>query len=515
MKKIMAGLLAFAFLACVGTLAFAAGDEGAGLVIYRDVDIEFSFYSIMNLSDDAISSPEATYSYTLTPVTVDSNDSETIYGVTTSTGVMPEIAGEMGQASTQVESLEETLIFTAMDYASTDSTVTKFAQFSFSATFDDAGVYHYLITEEKDSSSNSYITDDPNTTRDVYLVIGWADVTENENPYLELKSVLMYDSTYTQAHSEAESDAQNTNESAAGEAIAVDKSTGFTHSYGVVPTITADENGYTCTPGVAGSQGQDFHIGALSFFGDLASANNDMYVTVTIDLPDGYIVKLTTNFNYPDYVYQWETYYYVLNGKLYEAYQTSENIYGYYTWETSFRLNSYTSYTFYSVGAEATFTVTMTDDYKNYYESEGYTVYARAYQWGDDETANVESTYTDAPTATGTDAAIVNDKSDNSSIAFAAQGGSWSQLTSASADQDPYIYAYDGTTWYQDNGGISFAIVRGNGIGQGDDEGITYTPFTNTGINLEIIPFACMALFATACITLRIARKSHKKRGST
>ncbi len=311
MKKVLSILMALALVFSMFTVcASAEGDDAAGLV---DIVDSVVISSILNLSDDAVSAPSLSYTYTLT------DGEQHTYSSVDATNVVI----FAGDADVEASTTEETVTYAVTDYATTDHTVTKTIEISFlSSAYTVAGVYHYVLTETTDSTLSTLVND-ADSTRDIYVTV----LTDAEGELYVSKVIMtteqLSDTTYA-------------------------KSSSYTHSYGIDP----DE----ANPGTPGSESTDFIVSEYTF-GTLANKDQLFDFDITTTAEAGTVYKTST-----------EDQYIIVgsDGVLYIADQKTDEETGVISYEaTTFTLEvalaDGDTFTILSVGADESFTVTISE----------------------------------------------------------------------------------------------------------------------------------------------------------
>ncbi len=246
MKKVLSILMALALVFSMFTVCASAAEE-------TEIVDSVVISSILNLSDDAVSAPSLTYTYTLT------DGEQHTYTTIDDTSVVI----FAGDADVEASTTEETVTYAVTDYATTDHTVTKTIEISFlSSAYTVAGVYHYVLTESTESELSTLVND-ADSTRDIYVT-----VLTDANDELYVSKVIMTtemlsDTTYA-------------------------KSSSYTHSYGIDP----DE----ANPGDPGSESTDFIVSEYTF-GTLANKSQEFDFDITTTAEEG-TVYLTSEGTY-------------------------------------------------------------------------------------------------------------------------------------------------------------------------------------------------------------------------
>lgn len=469
LKRLIAGVVSAAMMLSIGsTLAFAVdGDYETG----EFVDT-VTVNSIMNLSEDAVSAPNVTYTYTLTagdPETYTETDAEK--GTTTSFGIY---AGELNGVTITSDtddtasittgdsastSIKTTVSFYNTDYA-TDNTVEKELEIDFSALVEGAdalpaGMYHYVLTESTDSTLDTLVNDST-TTRHIYVTI-----LNNANGGVYISYTKMVDASYVD------------------DEVTALKSDSYEHSYGIY-----NDDGTTPTdPGEAGGTGAVFIVTDTAF-GTYADHSKDFTFSIVattgaatdgetyisegsvFKLSDGTYIMIGTNgvayvADYDENPEEGEEPYTITTSTAYQYLSSAEN------------------FSILGVADGMTFTVTITDP-----TDDGYSFYARL--------AEVDYSYTTAD-----------------------EMNAWAEAYTYTATFGENTIE-DATV---DVEGIDFATVRGADVidetdpTADDDKGIEYTSggYPDTGVILEFAPFVLMVLAAGAFIGFRVYTTIKKK----
>ncbi len=246
MKKVLSILMALALVFSMFTVCASAAEE-------TEIVDSVVISSILNLSDDAVSAPSLTYTYTLTD-----GEQHTYTSVDDTSVVI-----FAGDADVEASTTEETVTYAVTDYATTDHTVTKTIEISFlSSAYTVAGVYHYVLTESTESELSTLVND-ADSTRDIYVT-----VLTDANDELYVSKVIMTtemlsDTTYS-------------------------KSSSYTHSYGIDPDGS--------NPGTPGSESTDFIVSEYTF-GTLANKSQEFDFDITTTAEEG-TVYLTSEGTY-------------------------------------------------------------------------------------------------------------------------------------------------------------------------------------------------------------------------
>ncbi len=514
MKKFLAIFIAVIMLFSMCAIAVSAEDE---TVEYTQ---QVTFNSVMNLGSDAISGPNATYTYTLT---AGAATTYVAYADTES-----EITEESEKTTTNVaagvmptEGTVQTAEFTVNDYADSKCQIVKSVTFDFStADYTEPGLYSYVVTETSEDDE-AYVND---TYATIIVIV---KIIDGEYVATEF---MMFDGSYSSFN--------NTQ----------DKSAGF-------------YNGYGSGSLAAGFTSSNFVITDTAL-GDMASKSKDfLFTTVTSDVATGTVFKVKNADGTIEYIIQ------TADGLMYADYSSTEGTYTSNDNAFTFELHDGEEYIIYAVTEGMSFTVTIEDE-----SYDGYSFYARGYGL----TALIDGSdayftdqyYINEFTALGyeqgVDFELVYDEDTNEFIgvspvdggAFGSSGESimadiegldtnatatWSatlnQVEGAVADgeyHEGYINSWNelssytvtvtafnvlqlGDTSDLENMetfdvGIDFATVKGEELGEEpDDVGITYDEeLPTTGIILEIAPYALMVLLAAAFVVLR-AMSARKK----
>lgn len=496
LKRILAGMLSAAMIFSVGsTLAFAEDEndnESDVTTETTETAQSFTFNSVMYLSDDGISAPTVTYTYTLKAGDVSEDlSSITFNGIAPVDGTLVESTSMTGET---LITDTATASFSAKDYAAAgeDKQVSKAVTFDLdSIDYYAPGVYYYTITE---TSTNT--TDSP--------VVGLIDPTTNVR-YLFV--VVAYDANYNLGVSQTWLYDSISN-------LNTEKNEEFQHYYGVAPDDTAN------------AEGEDFIVTDIAK-GNLADTYKKFDFTITTDNIADYTILAVDFPGVSDEMgnsdtsvdYEAAGYIVIYNGKSYEAFyndssDTNRDTSGDYWYvydsssakiklefsdtnsdpltqktlsEYTISMSSYNQFSILSVIDGMKFTITIEDPSD---PDEGYAFWVRAYQDAsyigklDESNAWVAGSY----------------DADNTSTWVA-----WS-LLNLDSGTNTYSHSAIVDTSNSKFEGIDFATVRGADDSD-DDYGITYSAFTNTGVILEFAPFALMALAAGAAITLRVAKR--------
>lgn len=470
LKRLIAGVLSAAMMLSIGsTLAFAA----VGNVAYDD-DTGMTFDSVMNLSKDAVSAPNVTYTYTLTGldnVTAYTDNDATSYNFVNSSTFVP-------------STTEQTAVFSILDYATSTNTVTKTVTFDFkTVNYTEPGVYVYQIEEAADVTMDT-LYNESNQTRYVYVTVKNDDAT---GATVSVTNILMTTAGIDSIIVSDDGKVTTTTE----------KSDGYTHSYGVEPTVTPDEDedpedededeDDTVEPGEPGGTStlQGYAISFVTM-GDMANANKDFTFTPTVatGVADGTIFKVGTN-SYVIYsdgstgnvkvdedVVAEGLYFITLSttttGATYIIITDDDTDSGYS--EFTFTLSDDKEYIIYGVTDGMSFTTTISDA-----ASDGYSFYSRAYE------DVVGTEWNESDNHTGTADATFNTTEGS---AFVAVRGADDTLNRDGTDEDDKI---------------------------DDDDGIKYTSaFPETGVVLDLLPYVVMVALAGAFIAFRVVKSARK-----
>lgn len=574
MKKFLAIILSIVMLLSMGIVgfsAFAADEEDAAYIL--------TFNSTMNLSSNAISAPNVTYTYTLS----NGDDGYYVYDNVNNTEafLFPEdiddfdleadyLISDYGDSDDEydIEDYDVTSIiagddadniavqtaeFTTGDYANEDHYVEETVTFDLSSlSFDDVGLYHYYLTETTTDEVTGL--QEWFTVRELYITVK----NDGDDGFV-ISNIAMYTRIATDW-------TVNEVDHAFYQSV---KNSGFYHAYGIGGTDefevvdrndggTQEEIGWALDEllnkslSEAGLYGQDFVV-SLTAFGDMASTSKEFtFATVSANVDEGAVFEVVDGDGASQYIIQGE------DNKFYYATQyknsDSDTEYGYSNLNNdvfTLDLSDGQEYTILSVVEGMAFTVTISDS-----EFAGYSYYYRDYDNPDEDNAffyvedqsgsftityNIDEydgdVFTWESTITGYDDFTVPEAeraysvfeywvdddgseyyvgeeysvSDNLNLTAVFTQIEWQSGSSYTQTIDD-VYAdsfFEDTeliVYSTNNEGIDFAVVNGEDLDEDDDSdaGITYIEaIANTGVILEIAPYALMVLLAAAFVVLR------------
>lgn len=488
LKRLIAGVLSAAMLLSVSsTLAFAnsvtVGDVVDDDTTYANASMTFD--SVMYLSDDAISAPNVTYTYTLIAGAI---------GAYTSNETTTKIyAGVLTDITTSA-----TAEFTTSDYATAEHTVTKEVTFDFSSLLTnvtEAGIYHYVITETiKDddvtAATAAIIKNESDQTRNVYVYVEYELNTDGKTYDLVISQIIMTTDAIVGADDgevtyddDAETDGLTDQNK---------KSEGFNHSYGT----STDPNDPEEEPEDPDTFTSETFIVTDIAKGTMANRSKDFTFTLSATVIEaGSVLKYTDEDGGEGYLIMGSS------GEFYIAEQSTDDETGVVSYDiatdgdgynltlNNFLMNSGESVTIYGVPETAVFTATITDPL-----ADGYTFWDRDHDadFGGDAwslTELVDSVYTRTYTIQDLDS---------------IQGIDFATVKGADDTVDD-----DGDDLPEKNGDDPDDPDEGEETD--DDKDIVYTDaYPETGVVLDLAPYAVMVLLAGAFIGFRVFKAARR-----
>ncbi len=492
LKRFIAGILSTAMLLSIGTTAFA-WYPGDTIEDWTEMVTPISFTSTMYLSDDAITEPNVTYTYKFDggSEVVDKETGVTLIyagAFTNSTASLwdqdyanYDLLTDKEKVRT-VEFSTSNLVANGTASYTVDFTDILLYLLDFTDMGDDkdavssyeAGVYHYVITEECSDDSLAGLINGATT---LHLYLTFENPTDGTNA-IEVTKVTL---TETELTYDVISGSDYTDNE---DAYKVD---GFVHSYGIAGTVEdddedgdgedegedEDEEDPVVTPGTDSSASQYFIV-TESTRGTLINANREfdfftLGVAETVDTGStasqaGAVYKVVdetdTIINYliiaSDGTLQVATVTYESDGTTIKSFAASGS-------EPTYQMKDGDSYTVLGVVEGMTFTVTASGG-----ESDSYAHYYRDYD-----------------SESGTDWTAVTDEAAN---------------TTYTVDDD-----------YTTSGGFEFVTIKGETDNEGDDNGLNWqAAFIDTGVVLDLAPYAIMMVLALGAISFRFVRVARK-----
>ncbi len=475
LKRLLAGALSAAMLLSVSSsLAFADASDPTDNLDGAD----YTFTSTMSIGDGAITAPAFSYTYAIA-----SADAETYTitdnGVSTTTyvlagaadsAIISESATTGTSASSDTASVD--IAFDAGVY--TDSKLEKTVYINFDATvFTAAGIYHYTLTETGEENTDGVVNQsEAKRVYDIYVTV----VNTATEGTFAIEDIDMYTGAVT-LNDESTAFANPT------------KADGYIHTYGI-EDVEGEPNP-TPTDGAT----QDFVVTDIAKGLMASKSKNFSFATVTLldadeslkgmifSVTDAYLATedgtLGAQVNYV---------YVGADGVLYVATESEGSYDTTSTTKATFALSSGDTFTIENVIEGMTFQVTISDPL-----TEGYLFYAREY----DEYYVAKA-----------------DGDENE-----GQNAAWTSLAETSTDV-PSVATYQNTVDADytnsddsiDNEGIDFATVLGDDADEGDDKGINYPQdsFPDTGVVLDLAPYAIMMVLALGAISFRFVRVARK-----